>query len=385
MGYALFETALGWMGVAWNDAGVTAVQLPEADRDATERRLAERARAASPPSARRPAWVGRLAEKLAKHARGEPQSFDDVPLDTRGVPPFHAEVYRVARSIPAGTTRAYGEIASALGKPGAARAVGQAMAKNPFPVVVPCHRVTAAGGKPGGFSAYGGLVTKDRLLAVEGAPALGAPSSAGRALPYDAAEASRRLAAADAKLRRVIERVGPPRLTLEPTDSTVAALAKAIVYQQLNGKAAKTIHDRLLAALPGQRVTASSLDATSDEALRAAGISRSKALALRDLAARAGRREVPSFAALAAMDDEAIVDVLTRVRGVGRWTVEMLLIFRLGRPDVLPLGDYGVRKGFAAAYRREELPTPAELARAGQRWAPFRSVASWYLWRAAEA
>lgn len=385
MGYAIFETALGWMGVAWNDAGVVAVQLPEADRGATERRLSERAGAAAAEAARRPAWVGRLAARLERHARGEPQSFDDVPLDTRAVPPFHAEVYRAARAIPIGITRTYGELARELGKPGAARAVGQAMAKNPFPVVVPCHRVTAAGGRPGGFSAYGGLVTKDRLLAVEGAPPLGAPSSNGSALPYDAGAASRHLAEVDPKLRRVIDRVGPPRLTLEPTDSTVAALAKAIVYQQLSGKAAKTIHDRLLAALPSRRVTAAGLEATSDEALRAAGISRAKALALRDLASRAARREVPSFASLAAMDDEAIVDTLTRVRGVGRWTVEMLLIFRLGRPDVLPLGDYGVRKGFAAAYRRPELPTPAELARAGERWAPYRSVASWYLWRAAEA
>jgi 3-methyladenine DNA glycosylase/8-oxoguanine DNA glycosylase len=124
--------------------------------------------------------------------------------------------------------------------------------------------------------------------------------------------------------------------------------------------------------------------------LRGAGLSRAKIASLRDLAARSAGGQVPSLAALARMDDEAIVEALTAIRGVGRWTVEMLLMFRLGRPDVLPLADFGIRKGFAKVFRSRRaradgLASPAEIARRGERWRPYRSVASWYLWRALDA
>jgi len=122
----------------------------------------------------------------------------------------------------------------------------------------------------------------------------------------------------------------------------------------------------------------------SDAKLRGAGLSRAKVLALRDLAKRAAAGEVPSLADARRMDDSALVERLTQVRGIGRWTVEMLLIFRLGRPDVLPADDYGVRKGFATVFRRREVPPPKDVARRGERWAPYRTVAAWYLWRAAE-
>ena len=383
MGYELVETPIGFVGLAWTEAGLSAVQLPEKSRAATLAKLRERSPQAEAAQAR-PRWLERVAREIARHVSGEPQRFDDAPLDAAGVPPFHLEVYRAARAIAPGATATYGELAKALGKPGAARAVGQAMAKNRFPIVVPCHRVTAAGRKPGGFSAYGGLVTKDKLLALEGAPPLGAPSAAHAPLPYDAAAAARAIGRADPAMRGLVARVGPPRLALKESASTVAALAEAIVYQQLHGKAAKTIHDRLVAAMPRRRVTARALADADDATLRAAGLSRGKAAALRDLAARALAGEIPEMDALAAMDDEAVVRTLTAVRGIGRWTVEMLLVFRLGRPDVLPVADYGVRKGFAVLHGHDELPSPKELAEHGARWAPFRSVASWYLWRAAE-
>jgi len=118
--------------------------------------------------------------------------------------------------------------------------------------------------------------------------------------------------------------------------------------------------------------------------LRGAGLSRSKLASLRDLAKRARDGELPSFDEAAQLADEAVIERLTRVRGIGRWTVEMLLLFRLGRPDVLPVDDYGVRKGFQVAFRKRALPTPAELRVRGERWRPYRSAASWYLWRAAE-
>jgi 3-methyladenine DNA glycosylase/8-oxoguanine DNA glycosylase len=201
---------------------------------------------------------------------------------------------------------------------------------------------------------------------------------------FDAAEAVRHLGARDARLARLIEQVGPFALPVASTSTTFEALAESIVYQQLTGKAAATIHGRLCALVPGKRLTPENVLGASDEALRGAGLSRGKLLALRDLAARAQAGSVPSVRDLHAMSDDEIVSRLTEVRGIGRWTAEMLLIFRLGRPDVLPVQDYGVRHGFKIAYRKRALPTPKELTRHGEKWRPFRTIASWYLWRAVD-
>lgn len=191
--------------------------------------------------------------------------------------------------------------------------------------------------------------------------------------------------AADPVLGELIRKVGPCTLKPEAGGTVFAALTRSIVYQQLTGKAAATIHGRVQALFPKSRVlTAEGIASAGDEQLRAAGLSRSKVAALRDLSAKVLAREIPTMRALSHLDDEEIIQALTRVRGVGRWTVEMLLMFRLGRPDVLPCGDYGVRKGYAVAWGLDDLPSPAELAKHGERWAPFRTVAAWYLWRAAD-
>lgn len=188
----------------------------------------------------------------------------------------------------------------------------------------------------------------------------------------------------DPSLAGVIERVGPCRLALEAQTTTpFDALLRAIVYQQLSGKAASAIHGRLLALFPAG-LTPEQLLATGDQDLRGAGLSRAKIAALRDLATKSLDGAVPSLAALAEMDDLEIISRLTAVRGVGRWTVEMLLMFHLGRPDIFPVNDLGVRKGFMLVYGLAALPSPAELLEYGKRWKPYRSVASWYLWRAAD-
>jgi len=203
------------------------------------------------------------------------------------------------------------------------------------------------------------------------------------ALAFDLQEAERLLCAADARLALLIERHGPCRLTPDRTQSPFAALAESIAYQQLTGKAAATIFSRVLALYHPKRFPSpSDLLVTEDTALRAAGLSRSKILAMKDLAAKTLDGTVPSLARLHRLADEEIVDRLTTVRGIGRWTVEMLLIFRLGRPDVMPASDYGVRKGFHRAFKTRGLPTPAQITRRAERWRPYRSVASWYLWRA---
>jgi len=164
--FALFDTALGACGIAWNDLGVVGLQLPERDAAATRARLERRfheAREAEPS-----AEIARAVQRIVALLRGERVDLSTVPLDMRGIADFERDVYVAAREIPAGDTRTYGEIAKRLGRPEAARDVGVALARNPFAIVVPCHRVVAANGKTGGFSAGGGVGTKLKLLAIEG-------------------------------------------------------------------------------------------------------------------------------------------------------------------------------------------------------------------------
>ena len=201
---------------------------------------------------------------------------------------------------------------------------------------------------------------------------------------FDPTVAVEHLRARDKKLAKIIDTVGPFAMQLKTTDSVFTALGESIVYQQLTGKAAATIYGRLCGLFRNAENGPSpeQILRATDEKLRSAGLSGSKVLALRDLAQRTKKRELPTIEEIHLMDNEAIIERLTEVRGIGRWTVEMLLMFRLGRPDVLPLGDYGIRKGFAIVFKKPELPTPAELEKYGLKWAPYRSVASWYLWRA---
>ncbi|MDX2194745.1 MAG: hypothetical protein NW201_15495 [Gemmatimonadales bacterium] len=180
-------------------------------------------------------------------------------------------------------------------------------------------------------------------------------------------------------------RVGPCTLVPERPPSVFRALAESIAYQQLTGKAAATIFARVTALTGGaRRFTARNVLAVGEAPLRGAGLSRAKAAAILDLARHAEDRRIPTLRELEHWPEEAIIEALLPVRGVGRWTVEMFLMFSLGRPDVLPLGDYGVRKGAGRIHGRDAPYTPEELAAAGERWAPYRTVASWYCWRACE-
>ena len=194
------------------------------------------------------------------------------------------------------------------------------------------------------------------------------------------------LAATDPRFAALIARskpFGPGKAVLvRPFD----ALAESIAYQQLSGKAAATIWGRVRALYPRRKWLDPKLVlATPDEKLRACGLSRSKIAALKDLAAKTLDGTVPSARALARMTDEEIIERLTAVRGIGRWTVEMLLLFDLGRLDVWPVADYGVQKGFAKTFGRKKLPTPKQFQKIGEKWRPYRSVAAWYFWRALDA
>jgi 3-methyladenine DNA glycosylase/8-oxoguanine DNA glycosylase len=197
----------------------------------------------------------------------------------------------------------------------------------------------------------------------------------------EAAAAVAHLRAADPVLGLMIDVIGPYVPEVRPASSTFEALGEAIVHQQLSTRVAVTIFGRLVASLP--TFTPEAVLATTEQDLRAAGLSRAKALALLDLADRSARGEVPTLEGARLLDDATVIERLSAVRGIGRWTAEMFLIFTLGRPDVLPVGDLSVRRGFAVVTGAAEPPTPKALDAYGQRWAPHRTAASWYLWRAA--
>lgn len=204
---------------------------------------------------------------------------------------------------------------------------------------------------------------------------------------YDAQEAVEHLSSVDKKMAKLISRVGPFHMRTQEMATPFEALARSIVYQQLTGKAAETIYGRVKAIYDSETLPHPKLILdTPDQTLRAAGLSTAKTAAFKDLALKQIEGAVPSLEELHELSDAEIIERLITIRGIGRWTVEMMLIFKLGRPDVLPIHDYGVRKGFALTYRKgkEDLPTPKELDAFGLRWKPYRSVASWYLWRANE-
>jgi len=191
---------------------------------------------------------------------------------------------------------------------------------------------------------------------------------------------------ADKVLARVIKQVGPCPLAPRPGVQPYHALVKAVTYQQLNGTAAETIFRRFLALFPETKFPPPErIVAAPDEKLRSAGLSRAKTAAIKDIAAKTIGGIVPTRRAIAKMSDAEILERLTTIRGVGPWTVEMLLMFTLGRPDVLPATDYGVRSGFALVYGLKELPAPKDILAHGECWRPYRSVASWYFWRALDA
>ena len=186
-------------------------------------------------------------------------------------------------------------------------------------------------------------------------------------------------------MRRAVAKVGPCQLELQPKRQPYESLMRAVAHQQLNGRAAETILGRFGALYPrGRFPSPRAVLATDAGDLRAVGFSHAKVRALHDIALKAESGLVPGRAEISRMEDAAIIERLTQVRGVGRWTVEMLLIFQLGRPDVLPVDDFGVAKGFGLLKKMKEHPKPRQLAEWGQRWAPYRTVASWYLWRVAD-
>jgi methylated-DNA-[protein]-cysteine S-methyltransferase len=377
-----FATPIGRCGIAWGPDGIRAVHLPEATPAAMRALLRADTEGVVVAEHEAPDTVREAIDRVVGVLSGADDDLRSVRLDLGPISPFAQKIYDTVRTIGPGQTATYGEVAHLAGfaPSGAARAVGRAMGANPCPIIVPCHRVTAANGRLGGYSASGGTALKVRILLAEArGEATASPPD------YDVVRAIAELSGADPKLAALIESVGPGGPRRRPIGTTVSALAEAIVSQQLNGRAAAAIFARVCALFPKplDGPTPTGLLALPDDVLRGAGLSGSKLAALRDLAERSLAGEIPELVELAAMSDDEVVAALTHVRGIGRWTVEMLLIFRLGRPNVLPVDDFGVRAGLARIDGRTKV-TAKELAVRGEAWQPWRSVASWYLWRAAD-
>jgi 3-methyladenine DNA glycosylase/8-oxoguanine DNA glycosylase len=203
-------------------------------------------------------------------------------------------------------------------------------------------------------------------------------------VPFDHLEAHAFLSGSDDRLATLIQRVGAFQFKLDECESVYESLLEAIAYQSISGKAAATIFARIKALGSNGCPTPQEIVRARTQTLRKAGLSHAKILAVKDLARKTIEGIVPSLAEAETMSDQELVARLISVRGIGAWTVEMFLIFRLGRPDVLPIHDYGVQKGFALTYGKRRIPKPKELLRFGERWRPYRTVASWYMWRAVE-
>ena len=204
-----------------------------------------------------------------------------------------------------------------------------------------------------------------------------------RTIPRGARRAIAHLTTADPVLGEVIRRVGRFRLTPRAEGTHFDAVCRSIIYQQLSGKAAATIHGRVLELYGGRSPLPHELATTTDEQLRGVGLSRQKLSYLKDLASRVASSELP-IETLHELADDDVIDALVRVKGIGRWTAQMFLMFRLGRPDVLPELDLGIQKAIQRTYRLRKRPLPERVLRIGAAWAPYRTIASWYLWRSLE-
>jgi O-6-methylguanine DNA methyltransferase len=381
--FYVVRTTIGYLGLVWTAEGLCRLVFPVEKKSEVLRVIRAKHKGAE-ESVRPPKWLKNLATDLQRdlqveQTRKRSRDYSSLPLDLRGVPPFHEKIYREALKIPRGQTFSYGDLAKRSGSPKAARAVGQAMAKNPIPIIVPCHRVLASGAKLGGFSAPGGLTSKLRLLGLEGAiPKAREPW---KILGKSTDEALRHLVKQDPKLAKVIKKVGPYSFKRR-SGTPFEWLIRSIISQQLHRKAADTIQGRVRAIFGGRDPRPEELLRADNSLLAKAGLSRNKLAALKDLARAATEGQIPDRRKMSRMSDEEIIAALVPIRGVGRWTVEMLLMFGLGRADVLAVDDFALKKSAMLLHGLKEMPDRKVFAELGERWRPWRTVACWYLWRA---
>jgi DNA-3-methyladenine glycosylase II len=366
-----FTTCICPITLSYDAAGLSSLRLHPAAQQV-----------ADGPSAGRPEWVLKLARQLTAHMAGEPQDFRAVPIDYGGTGDFARKVYQELRRVPAGTTVTYSQLAERTGRPRAARAVARAMATNRVPMVVPCHRVLRRGGGLGGFSGADGVKSKAQILWAEGTRVtIPATARLGGSIfePYMWEIAMDHLSARDRRFDSLAAAAVGERLSSVFPDNPVGFLVKSVCYQQLAGAAARTIFDRVEAVV-GDGITATGILSAGADNLRGAGLSASKTATIIGLAEAVEQGTlVPGD--LAASTREQLIGRLTAYRGIGPWTAEMFAIFHLGMPDIFSPSDLGIRKALARHRSASSLPSVEEAKLIGSRWRPFRTVATWHLWR----
>ncbi|MGM0599804.1 MAG: methylated-DNA--[protein]-cysteine S-methyltransferase, partial [Candidatus Rifleibacteriota bacterium] len=314
--------------------------------------------------------------------------FSKISLDLSSCNNFAKKIYKTLQKTEPGDTVSYKTLALSIDKPGASRAVGKATGANPIPLIIPCHRVIKSDGKIGGFSSSEGISQKIEMLEIEG---VRLNSKKNLVLPPETlseqniATGIEFICKQDSKLNKFVKQLPEFKLNVDTISSPFQSLLEAIVYQQLTGKAAETIYKKLLDLFCSNgKVQPLDIIRAPDNELREVGLSQNKILAAKDLAEKTFEGIVPNLHQLERMSDFDIISSLAKIRGIGRWTVEMLLLFKLGRPDILAIDDYGLRKGYAILKNKENLPSPVELKKEGRAFRPWRTILSWYLWRIAE-
>jgi DNA-3-methyladenine glycosylase II len=363
-GWTTFATAAGLMALAWTPRGVHRLGMGlkrEPDDFAPGTPRVERPRGAA----------AQVVKRARAHLQGKADPFADVPVDFGEMGAFAVQVLTELRRVPAGQTVTYGELARRCGRPGAARAVGRIMGSNPVPLIVPCHRCLGADGSLTGFSSEGSLQLKAHLLHLEGF-----------VFDQEHAAGMRHLSRRDPVMRRLIKVCPPFRPLPDKPHGPWDSLVTAIVHQQLAVKAGRTIAGRVRALTPGHRYpTPEQMLAFTDQQLRAVGLSGQKTSYIKDLARQVSDGSL-KLGSLRRLSDAEVIEQLTRVRGIGVWSAQMFLVFHLGRLDVLAVGDLGLQIACSRAYGLEEkYATAAQMEDLGRKWAPYRSIASWYLWR----
>ncbi len=372
-GLHVFNSLIGPVGLAWTPLGVCRLEIGAPSDEATLA-LLQQYYPDMPVTRPAPAAVRETVARLKAQLKGAPDTLQDVPVDLAKSSEFSRQVLRQLRRVKPGKVITYGQLAVKCKRPGAARAVGRIMGANPVPIIVPCHRCVGADGSLTGFSAGGGTDLKARLLHREGY-IRNAEHAAGLA----------HLQKVDKKIGRVIKLVGPYLAVPDKPGPPYDTLVRAIVHQQLSVKAGRTIAGRVRDLTPGATFpTPDEMLALDPQTLRACGLSNAKTGFVRDLATRVadGRLDLKS---LRRLDDDAVIAKLTEVKGIGVWSAHMHLIFHLGRLDVLPVGDLGVQMAAAKLYGLAEYATPAQLTELAEKWRPYRSLGSWYLWRALDS
>ncbi len=367
-GRYVFETSQGAVGLVWTPKGINRLILGMTAENTAE--VLSDDCPNSPTVKRVQGDLALLVKRIKAVMRGKIDNFEDIPVDFSGLGGFSLAVLKRLRKVKAPKVVTYGELAALCGKPKAARAVGRIMGANPVPLIVPCHRCLGKDGSMTGFSTEGGIDLKARMLFREGYVA-----------NTEYAAGIKHLRRVDPVMRKIIKEVGPYRALPDKKRPAWDTLVTAIVHQQLSVKAGQTIAGRVQALSPGSGFpTPTEVRGMLHQDLRAAGLSNQKVSYIQDLAIKVDEGLL-KLNSLRSLDDEAVITELIKVRGIGRWSAHMHLIFHLGRLDVLPTGDLGIQIAAARFYGLKEYATAAQLEEIGARWAPYRSMGSWYLWQ----